>query len=152
MKKLIILCLITSVFISCKNKSETDNTRETVDTNVPSPFLEVGCYAYKGHNNSIELKITEMNDMVAGYLNYHLAEKDANTGTFRGIVDDDVLLAEYTFQSEGTTSKREVIFKVINDELIEGYGEMDAEGTHFRNTDHVSFSSTMPLTKTDCNH
>lgn len=158
MKKLIFLFTLITALTNCKNNSEANKTTEPVETpevienNMPKGLLEVGCYAYSGNNTSIVFEIKEINKKVTGNLDYHLAEKDANMGTFEGILDDDILFGDYTFQSEGTTSKREVIFKVINNQLVEGYGEMDEEGTHFSNTDHVTFSSTMPLTKTDCNN
>lgn len=152
MKKLIVLFALTLAFSSCKNKSEeTKETVEPIEIAPSQSLLELGCYAYKSNNSSVTFEIiTIHNDIVKGKLDYHLAEKDANVGTFEGVLVDDVLLGDYTFQSEGVISKREVIFKIINGQLIEGYGDMNEDGTQFINTDHVTFSSIMPLTKTDC--
>ncbi len=158
MKKSIVLFALVIAFTSCKNKSDETNKIpkpvEIIESDISEKLLEIGCYAYNGRrDNSALFEITNTKDgIIKGNLNYHLAEKDANIGTFEGVLVNDILLGDYTFQSEGTTSKREVIFKVINGNLIEGYGEMDEEGTHFINTDHVTFTSSMPLTKTDCNN
>ncbi|WP_157805278.1 hypothetical protein [Confluentibacter citreus] len=150
MKKSIILFALILAFINCKNKSETNETSEPVKSNMSSGLLEVGCYSYNGNNSSITFEITKINTTITGNLNYHLAEKDANMGTFEGLLIDDIILGDYTFESEGVSSRREVIFKITNGQLFEGYGEMDDEGICFANTDHVTFTSTMPLTKTDC--
>jgi len=155
MKKLIVLFALILAFVSCKNKSEethkTTEPVETIESHGSEGLLEIGCYAYNGNNSSIIFEVTDNdNNFIKGHLEYHLAEKDANTGTFEGVLLDDILLGDYTFQSEGLTSKREVIFKMVNQQLIEGYGDMDEEGICFVNTDHVTFSSTMPLAKTDC--
>src|SRR5690606_17194654 len=83
-------------------------------------------------------------------LDYHLAEKDANRGTFEGFLIDDVILGDYIFQSEGVTSKREVIFKIVKGQLIEGSGPMDEEGVCILNTDHVTYTPNMPSSNTKC--
>lgn len=150
MKKQILLFAIILAFTNCKNKSETNETSEPVESTDNKELLDVGCYTYKGNNSSIIFEITKINKTITGNLNYHLSEKDTNMGTFEGLLINDVLLGDYTFESEGVTSRREVIFKIINGQLIEGYGAMDEEGICFVNTDHVTFTSSMPLTKTDC--
>ena len=83
---------------------------------------------------------------------YQLKEKDQNKGTFKGILNGDILMVTYTFQSEGTESTREIAFKIIDNLLIEGYGEQITEGTssRFKDAKSINFSSTMPLTKKDC--
>lgn len=150
MKTLMLLIAFTFIFTSCKNEKEVDKIMDTLELDTSKSLLEIGCYTYRGNNSTITFEITDIKKFVTGNLNYHLAEKDANTGTFEGVLLDDILLGDYTFQSEGTTSRREVIFKIVNHQLMEGYGRMDDEGICFVNTDHVTFSSTMPLTKTHC--
>lgn len=153
MNKLILL-LFFIAFTNCNNKpKDTKNVSspiENTESGDSEALLEVGCYTYKGNNSSIIFEITQLNKFVTGNLQYHLAEKDKNIGTFEGVLIDDILLGDYIFESEGSTSKREVIFKIINHQLIEGYGAMDEDGICFVNTDHVTFSSTMPLAKTNC--
>ena len=85
-----------------------------------------------------------------GNLNYAFKEKDANTGTFSGVLKDSVLIGNYSFMSEGMVSSREVAFLVKENQLIEGFGELDETGTGFKDKDNISFSSSMPLTKTEC--
>ena len=153
MKNTIVIFVLILSLIGCKNKSEEakETSTQIMESNEPTGLLEVGCYAYNANKSAIKFEIMDIkDDIIKGNLKYRLAEKDANIGTFEGVLIDDILLGDYTFQSEGLTSTREVIFKIINGQLIEGYGNMDEEGTHFVNTDHVTFTSTMPLTKMNC--
>ncbi|KKN46648.1 hypothetical protein LCGC14_0671010 [marine sediment metagenome] len=83
-------------------------------------------------------------------LTYALAEKDKNTGTYKGEFNDGKLIGTYTFQSEGVESKRQVAFMLSDDQLIEGYGELNEDGSLFKDVNTVNYSSTMPLSKTDC--
>lgn len=157
MKKLLLACLALSVVASCKNKEtkEVDSVPQepvTVAPPQPVPALEEGCYTYDANGNHIVLEITKMNGSVLGNLDYALKEKDANKGTFSGVLKDSVLLGSYTFMSEGTESTREVAFLVKEGQLIEGFGALDETGTAFQDPMSLSFSSSMPLIKTDCEH
>lgn len=73
-----------------------------------------------------------------------------NTGTFIGALKEDRLIGAYTFMLEGMESSREVAFQVKDGQLIEGYGEMNKDGTSFKNYGSINFSSTMPLTRGEC--
>ena len=143
-----------SVLASCKTKEkqEENETQPEVPMAVEekAPALALGCYTYDGNGNHIVLEITEMNGTVLGNLDYALKEKDANKGTFSGILKDSVLIGSYTFMSEGTESTREVAFLVKEGQLIEGFGALDETGTAFKDPASLSFSSSMPLSKTDC--
>ncbi|AZJ33669.1 hypothetical protein SAMN05444344_0516 [Tenacibaculum mesophilum] len=153
MKKILILFLVTTLAISCKKKEpKNDATKEPVEVVVETPttLIQIGCYEYNKDGNQILFEITEINTTVEGTINYALAEKDANTGTFSGTLTDNKLIGIYTFSSEGTESTREVAFMVKNGQLIEGFGELNETGNAFKNKNNISYTSTMPLTKTDC--
>jgi len=153
MKKLIILSLLAISLTSCKNNTkeqETTEEKEVMTTEEPSAMLEVGCYSYNTNNNNVNLEITSLDNGVSGKLTYALAEKDSNSGTFNGELSDDKLIGEYTFMSEGVESKREVAFMIKDNQLIEGYGELNETGTAFVDKSNINYTSTMPLSKTDC--
>lgn len=155
MKKIILVLSLSLLVFNCKTKEKEqteDSAPEITEEKIeaPSPALELGCYAYDANGNKISFEVTDVSDMVLGNLNYALKEKDANTGTFAGKLQDSVLIGKYTFASEGSESTREVAFLVKEDQLIEGYGELDETGTAFKDKDNLSFSSSMPLSKTDC--
>ncbi len=157
MGKTIFALLLTLAIVSCKTKEkkEIDSIpKESISNEtVPTPFytLEVGCYTYDANGSKIVMEITQINDSVVGNLNYALKEKDANSGRFSGVLKDSVLVGSHAFMSEGIESSREVAFLVKGNQLIEGFGELDGTGTAFKDKEAISFSSSMPLTKGECN-
>jgi len=156
MKKIIFLSVVAVILTNCKNKeteevtiSETPIT-ETVEAKQIA--LANDCYVYDADGSKIELQITNTQNEISGNLCYTLKEKDSNKGTFKGNLNGAILVADYTFQSEGTESTRQVAFLVKDNQLIEGYGETITEGniSKFKDITALSFTSTMPLTKTTC--
>lgn len=154
MKILILAMFLGLAIVSCKEKkaesNNTDENQKADSSEKMSSTLQKGCYMYDANGNSINLEITEIGTPVEGNLTYSLSGKDKNTGTFRGRLEDDTLIGQYTFQSEGSESSREVAFMFKGEKLVEGYGEMTGEGTAFKNRNSIKYSSTMPLPKTDC--
>lgn len=157
MKKIAFTLFLFVLMVSCKTKEEkqTDSSEEKTSTEITqeklkTPILETGCYTYEGNGNKVSLEITDISNTVLGNLDYALKEKDANTGTFAGTLQDSILIGSYSFSSEGSQSTREVAFLIKDGQLIEGYGELDETGTAFKDKSALSFSSSMPLSKTDC--
>lgn len=139
--------------LSCRNKEskKEDSTVTTAEmTQEGLKIIDLGCYVFNDGKDKVSLEITEIGSEIKGKLNYDFAEKDKNKGTFAGELKNGMLVANYTFQSEGMESVRQVVFKVQNDTLIEGYGDMNADGTTFKDVNSLTFSSNMPLVKTDC--
>jgi hypothetical protein len=102
--------------------------------------------------DSIRLHLTNQNNAVTGELEYQLAEKDANTGMLRGQMKGDTLFAEYTFQSEGMESVREVVFLKKGDGWVEGYGEVEEKNGKmvFKSNARLQFDDKTVLTKVAC--
>ncbi|MCB0667954.1 MAG: hypothetical protein KDC80_19140 [Saprospiraceae bacterium] len=152
MGKQLMKGLLILFFLSCQNKTDSPATSgsntEVDDAN--DIGLTKGCYEYRDDENSIEFEITDTGSEVRGNLTYAFSGKDANKGAFTGKLIVDTLIGTYTFYSEGVESSREVAFMHVQDRLIEGYGPMSQAGTKFRNRKAISFSTKMPLAKTDC--
>lgn len=155
MKKLALLTFALITIVACKNDTKSDNQTEIAQENTsieiaPKTTLKTGCYEYNSNGNNITMEITEVNDKVMANLNIAYAEKDVNQGKFVGTLNGDKLIGTYTFNSEGTESSREMAFLVKDDQLIEGYGDLNEDGTKFKDVNTVKYTSTMPLTKVDC--
>ncbi len=151
MKKIFLFAFAVILVTSCKKESETEKIIPTEDKQSPTETInQTVCYAYSKDGNIIEMQLQRNGAEASGTLTYALSEKDKNIGTFNGRIEDNVLLADYTFGSEGSTSTRQVAFRLENDRLIEGYGEMTDEGTQFKDASKLEYPSTMPLTKTVC--
>ena len=153
MKHYVLILIITLFSISCKdakqNKTDEKDNTSIKTTSTPEP-IEIGCYEYLANGSSIKLMITKTEPIIAGDLNYRLKEKDANTGSFSGKVEGDKLFGTYTFISEGIESTREIAFKISDGKLIEGFGELNSDGTTFKNRKNLEYNDSMPLTKTEC--
>jgi hypothetical protein len=155
MKKLIVLLFVALIMLNCKNKEQkTENSNspsQEVAGETTAP-LDLGCYIFNDGKNTVSLEIIENSKEIKGNLTYALAEKDKNSGSFTGELQEGILIANYTFQSEGKESIRQVAFKVDGNTLIEGYGELNNGGTAFKDTSSLNFTTKMPLSKTDCNN
>ena len=141
MKKLVLIAIVTILVWNCKEKekkSESRNEMEVTEIREDVPRLEKGCYGYDKNSNVVLFEIEKTTGPVSGNLTYQLDGKDKNTGKFEGTFKDSRLLGTYTFMSEGKESSREVAFKVKEGQLIEGYGELNEDGT--------SFKTMIPLT------
>lgn len=110
------------------------------------------CFAYQTSNDLVSLKLTTITPAVSGDLEYAFMGKDKNAGTIRGEMRGDTLLADYTFQSEGKTSVRQVAFLLRRDGFVEGYGDAEQQGDKmvFKNRDALNFGGTMVLKKLPC--
>jgi len=80
------------------------------------------CFAYRTETDTVRLTLQTTQPTVTGQLAYRYFEKDRNTGTISGTMHGDTLLADYTFQSEGTTSVRQVAFLRRDIGFVEGFG------------------------------
>ncbi|MCJ8163401.1 hypothetical protein MKJ04_01005 [Pontibacter sp. E15-1] len=98
------------------------------------------CYQYLQGNDTVSLRLVQTGLLVTGDLTYNLFEKDKNRGTIKGAFAGDTLFADYTFQSEGMESVREVAFLKQNSALAEGYGEIKEIDGKMRFTDKSQLS------------
>ena len=155
MKQIALVTLILVTIVACKNNTKTENESVTkeekpIKESIEKSILDIGCYKYNSNGNTIKMEITKANGSVTGDLNIAYAEKGANQGTFIGKLNGNKLIGTYTFNSEGKKSSREIAFLIKENQLIEGYGELNENGTKFKDLNAIKYTSTMPLTKVDC--
>lgn len=144
--KLILLLFTITVFVSCnKHKSEDNGDERAIDIET--------CYRYVGNKDTIELSARIQDSTVTGTLVYKLFEKDKNEGTIQGYMKGELIIADYVFTSEGTSSVRQVVFRKSGNVLIEGYGDVvsEKEKTMFKNIDSLNFDNSISLQQVDCN-
>lgn len=151
MKKVIVVfALLMSLLVSCKKaKSEEIVAGEPENPEVKKPISE--CYVAVLKKDTISLTISLNGRKVAGDLSYKFFEKDSNSGIITGTMKGNTLIAEYTFQSEGRTSIRQVAFLKQGDTFIEGYGDVidDNGKMKFKDIKQLHFDGK-PLSKTEC--
>lgn len=106
---------------ACHEQSAPDTSQPGTDA-AATATAGPQCYVYASTTDTIRLTLRTTQPTVTGDLAYHYFEKDRNQGTIRGTMRGDTLLADYTFQSEGITSVRQVAFLRRDTGFLEGFG------------------------------
>lgn len=151
-KSIVIITALAGFIAACQNKTpeqKIDSLAKAPDTAVTENRM---CYTYLKQKDTVSLSLTKVGNAVTGELNYNFYEKDKNSGTMAGTVKGDTILAEYTFNSEGKSSVREVAFLQKGDQLIEGYGPVAEKGgkTVFTNHAELKFGEGVALSLIPC--
>ena len=149
--------LVSLLFLSACT-SQTGTTSKNTDGDpinskeINKPSSIDACYISTFNKDTAYLKLTIHNNEVSGNLVYDRFEKDGNVGTIKGRVQDSLIIADYTFQSEGMTSVREVVFKIKDESLIEGFGDIVMKGDTavFKNITQLKFQDEQPFVKEEC--
>lgn len=147
---LLSIAVLTS---SCGN-TDTNRNTDTASTPSTKPSEEPlkGCYIAVIKRDTFQLAITEVKgNQISGSLIYNFWEKDRSKGTFTGEYNNGILMANYVFNAEGTTSERPVVFKKVPEGFVEGFGETKTKGSKevFANPDAVEFGQSYTLKHTD---
>ncbi|WP_037328197.1 hypothetical protein [Runella zeae] len=148
--------LTVALLCGCNsNKTNTDEATLKDSTSAASVIAksQTQCYALMtAQGDTITLTLTQQGLDVHGTLVYSLFEKDRNIGTLRGRMHADTLRADYTFESEGVESVREVVFLAKGENFVEGYGSTEETDnkTIFSPGAILTFDSEEVLKKTEC--
>ncbi|NCU06014.1 MAG: hypothetical protein GXC73_18780 [Chitinophagaceae bacterium] len=129
-QQLLATVLIFFIFFlpACSNSAEQKDNQQEKTAETPSDADEPAHYCYELNNEAavVELElVVGPDDMVSGDLVYQLTGKDKNSGTFKGVIQNDTILADYKFMSEGKESVRELTFLKSDSALVEGYAAME---------------------------
>ncbi|MBJ6144780.1 hypothetical protein JAO77_15375 [Hymenobacter sp. BT559] len=129
-----------------------EQTNQAAQVPTAHPPTGPQCYAYRTKTDTIRLTLQTTQPTVTGQLVYRYFEKDRNQGTIRGVMHGDTLLADYTFQSEGTTSVRQVAFLRRDIGFIEGFGPVaERQGkTVFEQPHTLQFDAKYTLVPVAC--
>jgi hypothetical protein len=151
---LLLACNDTANQMSNKDNDSTTNVHAGADDTVvrSSIALRTGCYEMILKRDTATLSLQVQDTVISGDLNYRWAEKDHNRGSIKGYVQDSLLIADYTFESEGLTSVREVVFKLQGDTLLQGFGELKEQNgkTILTQKNQLKFDTAHPFIKVDC--
>lgn len=156
---LVVTCALISI-ISCEKKiSETVNTENAKDSVVVVPenaepiesSTQQTCYLGATGKDSVFISLDDNLGTITGKMRYKNLEKDSSFGDIVGTQNGDTLKLNYTFQSEGINSEREIYFLKKKDQLTEGIGDHKIEGKKdfYENTSKLKFDGFI-LKQVDC--
>jgi hypothetical protein len=125
MKLICPFWFVILLMISCgNNPSDADHINPNHAAVLSAAIRPGDCYQMIIKKDTARLSFTKTGELLEGSLSYHRAEKDKNDGNFKGrLLNDSVLLASYIFNSEGRKSVRELVFKIRDSIILQGYGE-----------------------------
>jgi membrane-bound inhibitor of C-type lysozyme len=148
-KKLKIVLTLLIIIIACfavffyYQKSKP----ASLANNAPAVTEQSIAGTYIGHlaNDVYILSIlSEQGESFTGTLDIKNFEKDSSTGTLSGTYKNGYLLADYTFQSEGTESVNWVAFKKVDGGFIRGSGNINPETkTQSIDLNKITFDSSV---------
>ena len=156
MKKAYLFSTIIIVALStaCKNNQKEAMSVPQLQVEAPLETTDKECYQAIIEKDTITLTV-DVNkvNQFEGELDYSYYQKDKSFGTLLGNVVGDTIFADYTFQSEGKTAVRELVFlKKDANTYLEGYGEIiETNGKMtFKDKSKIKFDGNVVYNKIDC--
>lgn len=153
MRTIHTLFIAVLLLVSCKGPKEDSPIDVAFSPNAEHlEEINTECFQYVGEKDTVRLMTLTVGTKVTGTLDYAIFEKDKNIGFIKGEIRDDMIIAEYTFMSEGDSSKRQVVFQKTDEGWKEGYGEMKSvDGIPVQvNIDSLDYSHQMTLSPIPC--
>jgi hypothetical protein len=156
---LVLFCACANNAGTADNESDTALSSQTPHNNGDAtvvtgakPIALNGCYQMTLKRDTATLNLTLKDTTVTGTLRYDWHEKDHNIGTIKGVLRNNAIYADYMFDSEGTSSVREVVFKIQDTVLLQGFGALTEENGKiiFQHRDSLQFQDNYPFIKIMC--
>lgn len=142
---------------SCNNNSSNTETSKTGDEKTQPPQNKTtpdlsGCYLRVLKRDTLALSIQQSGQMISGKLSFDNFEKDGTTGAVTGTIDHETLKLIYNFQSEGMHSVMEIYFKIEDNALVHGVGEVavKSDTTYYANPKEITYPAENRLVKLSC--
>lgn len=154
MKSILFLFTIITIF-SCRNAGNSNDDlpySDTTSTPLAPLLLKEGCYRMVVQRDTAIMQVNINGDRVLADLHYTPYETDASRGVFMGEVEGNELRGWYNFTSEGMQSYRELIFKIMGDSIVEGYGDIvtSNDSAWFKSPQDLRFEISHPFVKFEC--
>ena len=155
MKRLFVILILFAAGCTSQNENSPDTSQLKSSKEKVSAASVEGCYLSVFNKDTSRLKIIANDNRITGALSYKRFEKDSNNGTISGQIKDSLIVAYYTFQSEGIISVREVAFKFDSKGFLrEGFGEIVIRNTgdtaSFKTLSELNFHESPAFVKEEC--
>ena len=160
MKKYLLLIVTLFFMHSCEKKiAENTLTKNQNDSVVVVPenaepiesSTQQTCYFGVTGKDSVYVSLDDNLGTITGKMRYKNSEKDSSFGDIVGTQNGDTLKLNYSFQSEGMNSEREIFFLKKKNQLTEGIGNHKMEGNKdlYENSAKLKFDGSI-LKQVDC--
>ena len=167
MKNLIsVLFVVAFMAIGCQNSAEkkaesttnappmaTDTTKMSEQPMAGGSTFTCYQFVYKGkdkHSCQIETRAT-LNPFVSGYFDWSPFEKDGAHGILtNGVIENNMLTADYVYMIEGSVQAEEVYFKMEDDKLTQMTGELVEKKGKLVAKDKTKLKADIVMKKVDC--
>lgn len=147
---IIVLTLLFAgffVFLAFKK----DDKMASTEVPLPQTSSIVGCYVATLGKDVYTLSILSQNgESVKGHLSFKNFQKDSSSGPMEGTYRNDVLLGDYSFDSEGMHSVVQVIFKKTANGFVRGYGQMNSSGERFADLSDITYDTSAEFKTSPC--
>jgi hypothetical protein len=152
MNRIILTALSLVLLYSCADKTGKQEVAPPLAKDTAAAVTYAGCYEMIINKDSAYLQLTDSGYFYTGKLIYKRFEKDSNNGIVSLSKEKDHLSGWYTFQSEGMTSVRQIIFKAYDGKLAEGFGEIAviSDSAFYKYPVTLQFEETHPFIKVNC--
>ena len=153
MRKYLFAFPILLLILSCSESSnEKVELKPETSATTAAPASLNGCYEMIISGDTAFMSIEESSDMLNGTLKYKRKDKDSNNGKVVLTKTGNRAEGYYTFQSEGKTSVRQIVFKIEKNSFAEGYGdiEMKKDTAVFKYSHALNFEEKHTFNKVTC--
>ena len=153
MRKYLFAFPVLLLILSCSESSnEKVETKPVTSATTVEPASLVGCYEMIISGDTAFMSIEQSSDMLNGTLKYKRKDKDSNNGKVVLTKTGNRAEGYYTFQSEGKTSVRQIVFKIEKNSFAEGYGdiEMKKDTAIFKYSHALNFEEKHTFNKVTC--
>ncbi|MFZ1527302.1 MAG: hypothetical protein WAT19_01000 [Ferruginibacter sp.] len=137
----------------CKSNNKTQLPKAALPASAEALQNVAGCYLMTIGKDSAFMRLHKDKDSIKGMLAYQPFEKDKRQGKVSFKQDSRYLTGWYYFKSEGRFSIQQVRFRITEDGLEEGYGQLTYQDDSmlFKNSLNViNFESQHPFKKITC--
>lgn len=146
---IILILLVGGVALYFTSSTTTVENNINQPTPIDTSSIE-GCYVTKLAKDVYTMNIlSEDNGVVDASLAYNNFEKDSSSGPLIGTFDGSILIGNYSFDSEGMHSNRQVIFKKVGNNFVQGFGPAKTveDKEVFTDTNSITYDSKSTFVK-----
>ncbi len=123
---LLLVLIVASIWKASTLLPEPLPTTSYSQTTSATPTISdiTGCYVNFNDRNKYTLEIEKLNgNQFSAFVAYYNDGFDSSSGKYIGSFTNNILDGIYSFASEGSKSKRELVFKYVDGHFIAGFGD-----------------------------